>query len=284
MQTKETIIIGGTIVVKTGLFILEPERESIEIGGLDLPVVTDIRNRCTLHPWFVTQRQDAFSQRMEGESSRIRRLFQKRPDPSASERCYICRVLALPKRATNEGLTRLIVRDAHIKGEFDAETMLEVKWESTINRVTGTAVHPRPRERVTAGTEFEFEMIFRIFDSTDKVQPDDLTLFKKFLRSFEMLEHDTIGGSGSRGCGKIEFKDITITGGNGNAGSLFRKFRIAGSLKGTPYVVLFFRASQGTYRLTAKVRYALRSFLLDAENDFAGTFPILSCSSHSREA
>ena len=63
--------------------------------------------------------------------------------------------------------------------------MLEVKWENTINRVTGTAVHPRPRERVTAGTEFEFEMIFRIFDSTDKVQPDDLTLFKKFLRSFE---------------------------------------------------------------------------------------------------
>ena len=198
-------------------FINGAGKESIEIGGLDLPVVKHPGTGAPYIPGSSLKGKMRFLNEWK-ENLVESEAVHKCPDPSASERCYICRVFGTTEKSNKRGPTRLIVRDAHIKGEFDAETMLEVKWENTINRVTGTAVHPRPRERVTAGTEFEFEMIFRIFDSTDKVQPDDLTLFKKFLRSFEMLEHDTIGGSGSRGCGKIEFKDITITGGNGNAG------------------------------------------------------------------
>ena len=54
-----------------------------------------------------------------------------------------------------------------------------------------------------AGVKFDFEMIYRFYNF-DKEQEE--SFFEKVLEILKVLEHDTLGGAGSRGCGKAQFK------------------------------------------------------------------------------
>ena len=79
----------------------------------------------------------------------------------------------------------------------------EVKWENVIDRIT-SAANPRQMERVPAGAEFEFGMIYNVFSEGDKSN------LKEVFKSLELLEHDYLGGSGSRGYGRVKFEDIKV--------------------------------------------------------------------------
>lgn len=106
------------------------------------------------------------------------------------------------------GLTRASFSDAYfsenckkrIKDERLPRT--EIKSENTIDRITGTAGDPRTTERVPSGMEFEFRVSLKEFDA-------DKNLITTLLEGFKLLEMDALGGSGSRGYGrvKIEFED-----------------------------------------------------------------------------
>jgi CRISPR-associated protein Csm3 len=98
--------------------------------------------------------------------------------------------------------TRLITRDS-----FLAPSQLEPlheKAENTINRATGEA-KPRHIERVSPETIFNMDMILDIYD-VDK--PIVTKLLETLKTGFDLLENDYLGGSGSRGYGKIEFSDF----------------------------------------------------------------------------
>ncbi|MFH0775904.1 MAG: type III-A CRISPR-associated RAMP protein Csm3 [bacterium] len=82
----------------------------------------------------------------------------------------------------------------------------EEKTENTINRLTARA-NPRTCERVPAGIAFDFEMVFRVFDDGDEGTIDQ-GLFETIKKELILLEQDCLGGSGSRGYGKIAFEDI----------------------------------------------------------------------------
>ncbi len=105
--------------------------------------------------------------------------------------------------------TRLIVRDSFLdivdfnsrKNSDFSELELqytEGKWENTINRVDSTA-NPRQLERIPAGAIFDFEFVYSIFNEQDV---ENLNIL---LTSMRLLQDDYLGGSGSRGYGKIEF-------------------------------------------------------------------------------
>jgi len=81
-----------------------------------------------------------------------------------------------------------------------------VKSENSINRISGTAANPRFIERVPEGTQFSFSLTFKILEESDK------KLFNKLLTGLKLLEFDSIGGSGSRGYGRVafNFKDDEI--------------------------------------------------------------------------
>ena len=79
----------------------------------------------------------------------------------------------------------------------------ETKFENTINRLTAVA-NPRQIERVTRGAEFDFTFIYNVIDET-QVEDDFNNIKKQFY-----LENDYLGGGGTRGNGRIEFKDINI--------------------------------------------------------------------------
>ena len=77
--------------------------------------------------------------------------------------------------------------------------MIEVKSENTIDRIKGTAEHPRFIERVPSGVEFDFCVTLKIMDNDEGLE-DFL------INGLKLLQMDALGGSGSRGYGKIEFK------------------------------------------------------------------------------
>lgn len=102
---------------------------------------------------------------------------------------------------------RLIVRDCHLlpdsaKKLKEIDTglfMTEWKFENGIDRITAAA-NPRQLERVPAGSEFNFELVYTVEDASQAIE--DL---KNIAIAIAILEDDALGGHGSRGYGKVKF-------------------------------------------------------------------------------
>jgi CRISPR-associated protein Csm3 len=107
---------------------------------------------------------------------------------------------------------RLIVRDIHLTDnsvkrlkEIDTGLfMTERKSENGIDRITSAAT-PRQFERIPKGAQFNFEMIYTI-DEEDKSR--SIQDIRNILRTILVLEDDALGGSGSRGYGKVRFVNL----------------------------------------------------------------------------
>ena len=100
----------------------------------------------------------------------------------------------------------MVLREAQ---EEKGVNFSEVKSENWIDRRTGKAGGGglRTQERVPEGTSFQFELSIRIFDADNK------DAFKaKIKEGLELMQKDYLGGSGSRGYGKIKFLDLTFDG------------------------------------------------------------------------
>jgi CRISPR-associated protein Csm3 len=103
-----------------------------------------------------------------------------------------------------------LVRDAYLTPEskraLEAMTarggyLTEVKQEVFIPRIGGNA-NPRAAERVPAGAEFAFEMVYRVMDTGDGGRTDQEN-FKHVETALELLQLDGLGGYISRGYGQV---------------------------------------------------------------------------------
>lgn len=113
------------------------------------------------------------------------------------------------------GPSRILVRDGSLRSGGE----LEIKPEVMINRNTGVGVHPRPIERVSAGSTFRLKIDLQVFDidtgssycSYDGVKGSDamIAFIKTGLR---LVEQTGLGSSVSRGSGEIEFIDLDLNG------------------------------------------------------------------------
>ncbi|PIY04538.1 MAG: type III-A CRISPR-associated RAMP protein Csm3, partial [Gallionellales bacterium CG_4_10_14_3_um_filter_54_96] len=131
------------------------------------------------------------------DAENLLRLFGGAPDKEADEK-----IKAI-------GPTRLAFWDCALNKTWKEEILdkrnllaTEAKSENTINRISGTADNPRFTERVIAGSQFDFRLSLKVHDGED--------LLPLLLQGLKLLELDSLGGSGSRGYGKIEFKDLKI--------------------------------------------------------------------------
>ena len=79
----------------------------------------------------------------------------------------------------------------------------EIKAENTIDRLTAKA-NPRFMERVPAGTVFEGLIVIKLFSE------DDVKLLSILKEGFKLLEDDYLGGSGSRGYGRVKLEKVRI--------------------------------------------------------------------------
>jgi len=224
------LIITGKIKAETGLHI-GGSRTGIDIGGVDNTVIKDHEGKPYIPGSSLKGKMRSLLEKAEGLASNDKRVWQKKPEgttPGISihicdeEECSVCNIFGRnnakmqeingqEKEITKTTPTRLIVRDAKlmessipqdVKDNLELE-WTEVKFENSIDRIT-SAANPRQQERVPRGAEFELEMVYNIYTDTDK------TRFRKVLKAMQLLEDDYLGSSGTRGYGKISFRDIKI--------------------------------------------------------------------------
>jgi CRISPR-associated protein Csm3 len=205
-------IIKGTILCETGLHI-GGSQDVIEIGGVDSPVIK--------HPF--TKEPYIPGSSLKGKMrSLLERKHEKisdgKPCSCGNENCLVCRIFGSHgKPRYSLGPTRILVRDANLSQKTRDEYKdlaakggilpLEIKTENIVDRIKGTAEHPRFLERVPAGAKFDMEIALQILES------DNEKAIINFVKEGLLLVQDTyLGGLGSRGSGKVKFIDLTIDG------------------------------------------------------------------------
>ena len=190
------IKIFGDLYVKTGMHI-GGSSAFAAIGAVDSPVIRDTRSSLPMIPGsslkgkMRTLLAKEFNGQVvepENDHERIARLFGS----SKKEKVRRSRLLFADMVLANEGELR----------KAGLQSMTEVKFENSISRATAIA-NPRQIERVIRGSEFELELIYNVEDET-QVQED----FEAIRYGLTLLEYDYLGGSGSRGYGKVKFEDL----------------------------------------------------------------------------
>lgn len=117
-------------------------------------------------------------------------------------------------QAADLGPTRLAFWDAPLRTEWveavkgENNLLTEIKTENRIDRIKGVAEHPRQTERVPAGATFDFTLSIKVLNSDG----DGSALRAVLFRGLRLLELDSLGGSGSRGYGKVKFRRLTLDG------------------------------------------------------------------------
>jgi CRISPR-associated protein Csm3 len=209
--------ITGKIRLDTGLHI-GGSADATQIGGVDNPV---IRQPLDGKPYIPgSSLKGKMRSLLELELGKINKdgELHKYTETCANERCPICYIFGAA--ATEDapiGPGRLIVRDClvHKDSEKDLERLrderglpyAEDKPEISINRITARP-HLRNMERVPAGICFALDISYRVFDNNGDEGQRDKKLFDYVLRGLALIQQDTLGGSGSRGYGKVSFVDL----------------------------------------------------------------------------
>jgi CRISPR-associated protein Csm3 len=220
MRLVKTKILTGRIRILTGLHI-GAGKDAIEIGGIDSPVV---KNPYTSEPYipgsslkgkmrclmeWATDRVDPRGNTWEGGGEQ---------DPARLALDPVLRIFGTTSKAWVGGPTRLIVRDCSLDENWRDSIVerglpfTEEKFENNIDRIQGKAgVGIRKTERVPAGALFDLVMVYRIFDTGDEGKLDEGN-FQHLLQVMRLLEYDALGGSGSRGYGRIKFEELRVDG------------------------------------------------------------------------
>lgn len=199
--------ITGQIEVTTGLRI-GASQETMEIGGLDNPIIRDpVTGMPYLPGSSIKGKMRSLAEWHFGE-------IPDRGDPTrAKPEARTARVFGISAQKEREvGPTRLIVRDAMLSAESqkafnEGQPITEVKHENSINRLTAMA-NPRPMERVVPGVKFDFELVFKVLDTGDGGDTDRGNFDKVILVAMALLEQDYLGSAGTRGCGQIRFINL----------------------------------------------------------------------------
>ncbi len=223
MQLTAITTIEARLEVMTGLRIGAGDAE-MHIGGVDNTV---IKHPITQAPYIPgSSIKGKMRSLLEWRSGAVQEgpLDKKAHDrASGTVQAEIKRILSLfgtgggefkddPEFARAIGPSRLAFWDCALDGEWERrvrennQLLTEVKSENRINRISGVAEHPRNTERVPAGASFDFRL------SVKRLEGDSDDLLDMVLQGMKLIEHDSLGGSGSRGYGKVRFTGIRING------------------------------------------------------------------------
>ncbi len=206
--------INGRITLKSGLHIGAGDTE-MKIGGTDNSI---IKHPHTNEPFIpgsslkgkvrsLLEMRSGLMVKTDGNPVSMKTL----KGLSGQEEEHCTKILKLfgssgaDEDETNKiGPTRVAFADCPLDDKWKVDAlarhlpMTEVKSENAINRIKGTAENPRFTERVPADTEFQFRVSLKRMD-------EDEGLEAFLMAGLKLLEMDSLGGSGSRGYGRIAF-------------------------------------------------------------------------------
>jgi len=221
IQLKLTEIkkLEGTITLRSGLHIGSGNME-MHIGGTDSPV---IKHPHTLEPYIpgsslkgkvrsLLEMESGLMIYTDGNVVSGDTLKKVNGDGKLKAKCEAILKIFGSSGADKDdesmfGPTRVSFADCYLDDDWQKMAknnrwlLTEEKSENVINRIKGTAEHPRFIERVPEGTKFKFLVTFKV------LHDDDAALFDTvLLKGLKLLEMDALGGSGSRGYGRIVFE------------------------------------------------------------------------------
>lgn len=225
MKLKRISKLTGIIELQTGLHIGSGDAE-MRIGGVDSPVIRNPVNNQPYIPgsslkgkmrhlmeWRAGVVQAArgaplafkhlaqMEDKLQDKAENILKLFGGAPQSDA-DFTVIQRI----------GPARLSFWDCALSGTWlkDVERLrnelpllTEIKAENSIDRIKGVAESPRQMERVPAGARFDFNLTVQTHESDN---PE--TLRSDILIGLQLVELTGLGGSISRGYGKVHFMDL----------------------------------------------------------------------------
>jgi CRISPR-associated protein Csm3 len=208
----------GRIIVESGLHIGAGDTE-MRIGGTDNPV---IKHPHTLEPYIpgsslkgkirslLELRSGLIGLRENGDGGPLSlKDLKGLKDKERAECIHILKLFGVSGADQDEtgeiGPSRVSFADCPLDNDWKNRAyarnlaLTEVKSENSIDRIKGTALNPRFTERVPADTEFRFSI-------TIKQMAGDGNLKGFLFEGLKLLEMDALGGSGSRGYGRVSFK------------------------------------------------------------------------------
>ncbi|WP_243259396.1 type III-A CRISPR-associated RAMP protein Csm3 [Eubacterium sp. 1001713B170207_170306_E7] len=225
------VVISGTITLKTGMLIGGGSDFSA-IGTVDKVVIRDPLKREPIIPgstlkgklrhllerrycWDNEEEVTELQSNLETENTEGKKAEEKQESFNQKYDAFMKNEPVVIKRLFGTSdkemaiAARLQFSDCFIKKEsleqlkqLDTDLYLtEIKFENTINRVTGIA-NPRQFERVPAGTQFDLQIIYNI-ENIDEINEDMMTL----CDAFDTLEYDYLGSSGTRGYGQLAIEN-----------------------------------------------------------------------------
>ncbi|MBF0145666.1 MAG: type III-A CRISPR-associated RAMP protein Csm3 [Magnetococcales bacterium] len=215
MQLTRIDEISGKIELVTGLHIGSGNTE-MHIGGSDNPV---IRHPHTAHPYIpgssikgkVRSLLEWWAGLAGVNDGKPMSHAKLKDAPDLKKATSILKLFGVSggdtlnlEESLKLGPSRVSFRDCSLDKEWlkrirdKNQPLTEVKMENTIDRVRGTAKDPRNVERVPAGAKFDFQVALKVLN-------DEKDLLDILLTGLKLLEMDSLGGSGSRGYGKVKF-------------------------------------------------------------------------------
>lgn len=193
------LMISGNIEVLTGMHI-GGGNEYSAIGAIDSPVIKDPLSMRPIIP----------GSSLKGK---IRTLLARsmNSNPNAKHSDDDTKIKRL--FGSQEEISRLIFRDLKLSNADEligmgAVSPTEVKFENTINRISGEAM-PRQIERSISGSIYPLEIVYQVSvnDSDYKELLEDISTL---CNGMCLLQYDYLGGHGTRGYGKIKFSGLNI--------------------------------------------------------------------------
>lgn len=220
---KANYIINGKILCETGLHI-GGSNDNINIGGSDNVVIRESISNLPYIP----------GSSLKGKLRKLLEFNHKISFDNIKENDKFYNDLITNlfgasgnKVSTSDDiniLTKIIVRDSYptedtIKLWDSFDNIIdgsELKYENKIDTITSEA-NPRNIERVPRGSIFNFEIIVGVSDNiifseskSDEYEKYAKKVINLIFEGLRLLEDDYLGGSGSRGFGKIKFFDIVV--------------------------------------------------------------------------
>ena len=202
---KAKVEITGKITVLTGMHIGGSEAFSA-IGAIDSPVIRDLFSGHPMIPGsslkgklrtLLTEthndREKNPGNRIELDAPEIKRLFgYSNADGEEKQKVHKSRLI----------FTDMVAENTDELREYGINFPTEVKYENTINRLTGVAM-PRQIERVIRGTVFPLRIVYNV-EKEEEMTAD----FQLLKEGFELLRYDYLGGHGSRGYGRVQVSEL----------------------------------------------------------------------------
>lgn len=190
------IRISGEIFVKTGMHI-GGSGAFAAIGAVDAPIIRDVLTTLPMIPGsslkgkmrsLLAKELNPRVVEVKNDHERIKRLF------GSSEKNEVRRSRIL--------FSDMVLVNADELRKAGLQSLTEVKFENSISRTTAVA-NPRQIERAIRGSVFALDLIYEL-EREEEFLEDMETL----AEGMKLLQYDYLGGNGSRGYGKVEFRNL----------------------------------------------------------------------------